>query len=279
VGPAFKVAYINRNLIPSEQTIEQVNSAALAAAACKDKASLEKHLSKSGLVLTSTPTAILENDYKVGELQNARDLVKWAFKASVGQITEEPITIGDEKIVAILEKEYKKGLQDIETARNNCENFIKNKKKEEVIRKKIGNATSLEGVAAAYGKQVMVAGADSTLMQSSTIFPGGVGEFPKAIGAAFNPANKTKPSAIFADKENGVMILKINSTGTRPIPPAMADESALKNQKRNEMMSLFQQQLSRAPGSVPLYQAAGWQGWIESLVLQADVNDNRSEIY
>ena len=278
ISPAFKVAYINRNLIPSEQTIEQVSSAALAAAACKDKGSLEKHLSKNGLALTTPPSALLENDYMVGGLQNARELVKWAFKASAGQITEEPITIGDEKIVAVMEKEYKKGVQDVETARSNCEKYIINKKKEEIIRKKIGSATTLEAVAAAYGKTIQAAGADSTLTFTSTFFPG-VGQFPKAIGAAFNPANQSKVSAVFADKENGVMILKINSIAAKSIPDAMANESALKAQKINEIKGVLQRQLARNPGSIGLYQNSGWPGWIEGLVLQAEVNDNRSEFY
>ena len=278
ISPSFKVAYINRSLIPSEQTIEQVSSAALAAAACKDKASLEKYISKNGLTLTTPPSALLENDYMVGSLQNARELVKWAFKASVGQITEEPITIGDEKIVAVMEKEYKKGLQDVETARPNCEKYIINKKKEEIIRKKIGNAATLEAVAAAYSKQVQVAGADSTLVLSSTFFPG-VGQFPKAIGAAFNPANQSKPSVVFSDKENGVMILKINSIAAKPLPDAIANENTLKAQKLNEIKSTVQRQLARNHGSIGLYQNSGWPGWIEALVLQADVNDNRSEFY
>lgn len=278
MSPAFKIAYINRTLIPSAETVESVNAAAVTAAGFKDKASLEKHLAKSGLTLTSPPAALSENDFMVGSLQNARELVKWAFKASPGQITEDPITIGDEKVVAIMEKEYKKGLQDAETARPNCERYIINKKKEEIVRKKIGNATSLEAMAAAYGKQIQNI-TDSTLTPTAGFFPG-VGQFPKAIGASFNPAYQGKPSSVFADKENGVMMLKVNSIlPLRADSPTADEQAAFRKQKTSEVKNRLLTQLPRNPGSTGQYQNAGWAGWIESLVSKASVTDNRSDFY
>jgi peptidyl-prolyl cis-trans isomerase D len=287
VGPALKMAYINRSFIPSAETLESINAAAVNAASFKDKASLEKHLAKSGLVLTS-PATLSENDYLVGNLQNARELVKWAFKASPGQITEDPITIGDEKVVAVMEKEYKKGLQDAETARPNCERFIINKKKEEIIRKKIGNATTLEAMATAYGKQIQNI-TDSTLTLSAGFFPG-VGQFPKAIGAAFNPAYQGKPSALFADKENGVMMLKINSILPLRSTPTPEEEVAFRKQKTANAKSMFNVRVlpdenyylrgNKLPSSILLgIPKFNWPGWIESMVFNASVTDNRSEFY
>ena len=61
--------------------------------------------------LTEVPTLIKENDYNVGALQDARQLVRWAFEAKKGDVSE-PFAIGDQYIVAQLDKTAEKGVQD-----------------------------------------------------------------------------------------------------------------------------------------------------------------------
>ena len=251
---AYKIAYFGKEIIASDVTVNKASLEATKASAVKSKAELEKYISKAGLSLTTVPDLIKENDYKVGKLGDARALVSWIFEAKKGDISE-PFSIGDQFVVAVLDKVKEEGVQDAETARVGCEAIIRNQKKADMIKKKIGNNPTLESASKAYGKTIQVAGNDSTVLLNAQ-FINGVGMEPKIIGAAFNKAYQSKVSPLI-DGTTGVFIIKVNTIQNKP------DESAevLAQQYNTKMSSIRSQN----------------NGWYEALKKRATIVDDRSK--
>ena len=253
-NPAYKIAFLAKEITPSDVTINEASLQATKASNEKDATALANYLAKNGLHLTQVPTTIKENDFTVGALQDARPLVRWAFEAKKGAVSE-PFSIGDQFVVAVVDKVEKEGLQDAETARSGSEAIIRNEKKSVMILSKLGNTPSLESAAAAYKKQVAHAGADSSLTMASQII-NGVGVEPKVIGASFNKVNQSKPSPPFAGT-SGVYVIKTTRVGTKaPDAPEMIAQQAASR-------------LTAIRGQT--------NNWYEGLKNQATIKDNRSK--
>ena len=256
LNTAYKIAYVGKEIAASDVTINKSSLEATKASAIKSKEELEKYIAKNGMSLTAVPSMIKENDYQAGALQDARAVVRWAFEAKKGEISE-PFSVGDQFIVAVLDKINDKGVQDATTARPGCEAIIRNNKKSEMIKKKIGNNPTLESAASAYGKQIQGAGADSSITFNSQII-NGVGMEAKVIGAAFNKEYQSKVSPLI-DGTTGVFIVKVNSIQNKPAESPEA-VSARATSKIGNIRSQT-------------------NGWYEGLRKQADIVDERSKHY
>jgi peptidyl-prolyl cis-trans isomerase D len=79
---------------------------------------------------------------------------------------------------------------------------LQNKKKAEIIRKKIGTITTLEAAAAILGKTVQ------TVDSLSSSNPRALAGEQKLLGAAFNPANKGKVVPEMIEGAQGVYLYK-----------------------------------------------------------------------
>ena len=256
-SPAYKIAYMAKDILASEATINKASLDATKLSAEKDPKNFEAYLQKNGLKKISVPTLIKENDAQVGQIQEARQLVRWVFGAKKGEISD-PYSIGDQFIVAIVDKIQQEGIQDVQSARAMAEVAIREQKKSEEIIKKLGSNVTLESAAAAYGKQIMTAGADSTITFTSQVI-NNIGQEPKLIGACFNKEYQTRVSALIVGK-TGVYIIKVNSIGTKA-----ADTPAEADMKRTQQLGMLRSQAAA--------------GWFEGLKKQATIKDNRSEFY
>lgn len=254
--PAYKVAFLAKEITPSDATINSASLEATKASAEKNAEGLKKYAAKQGLKMTEVPGIIKENDYMVGGLQDARQLVQWAFKAKKGDISE-PMQIGDQVIVASLDKIMEEGVQDAAAARSGCEAIIRNRKKAEILIKKIPANSTIEAIATAVNKPVQQAGGDSSITFSSQII-NGIGVEPKLIGAAFNKDYQAKVSPPI-EGTSAVYVVKVNSVLSKPAdtPDMIATQaSTRKSALRNQLNS-----------------------WYEGLRKGADIKDNRSKYY
>jgi peptidyl-prolyl cis-trans isomerase D len=252
--PAYKIAFVTKEITASDVTVNKASLEATKASAEKNKEGLEKFVAKSGKSLTVVPSLIKENDYQVGNLQDARSLVRWVFEAKKGEVSE-PFSIGEQFVVATLDKILEKGTQDAETAKSGCEAIIRNMKKAAMIKAKIGENATLETAASKYNKTVQTIGGDSLITFNAQII-NGVGMEPKIIGAAFNKAYQNKVSPII-EGTTGVFMIKINAIQNKL--PEPIDLIAQRNQsKLNTMRSQT-------------------NGWFEALKKQADIVDERSK--
>ncbi|MEO6219020.1 MAG: SurA N-terminal domain-containing protein, partial [Ginsengibacter sp.] len=86
--PAYKIAYMAKEIAPSDETINVANAAATKLSGqVKDRQSFDKYISQNGLNKIAFPTAVKENDFQLGGLQDARSIIKWAFDAKEGDVS------------------------------------------------------------------------------------------------------------------------------------------------------------------------------------------------
>ena len=254
---AYKIAYIAKEILPSDETINGASAQATKLSGeARDAKTLEAYVAKNGLKKIDIPTLVKENDYQLGALLDARQLIKWAFEAKQGDVSEA-FNIQDQFIVAVVDKIQPEGLPDAKTARPMVELTVRNIKKAENITKKLSTAATLEAAAASYSVPVGSAGADSTLTFGAQII-NGVGQEPKIIGAAFNKAYQTKMSEPIVGT-NGVYLIKVSSVGnkTTDTPEVIA---ATAKEKTTAMVQTT-------------------YSFFESLKKLADIKDNRSKIF
>jgi len=256
--PAYKVAYLAKEIIPSDETINAANAAATKLSGqSRDLKAFDQYVKQNGLTKIDVPAVVKENDAQLGGMQDARPIVKWAFDAKEGEVSE-PFSVSNQFVVAVVTKKVKEGLPDVKTVRPLVESLVRNKKKADEIIKKLGKNSSPEAAAAAYQKQVLTTGADSTLTFNAVII-NGVGNEPKVAGAAFNKDYQTKVSPPIAGN-TGVFVIKVNSISTKP-PAPLAVAQQQKNMKQNQLM---QSALGKS---------------FEALKKKADIKDKRSKFF
>ena len=255
--PAYKIGFLAKEIFASEETINKASNDAIKLSAEKDSKKMDAYLQKNGLQKITVPALIKENDAQIGQMQDARQLVRWVFEAKKGDVSD-PIPVGDLFIVAMVDKILKEGTQDIETAKPLAENAIREEKKGEAIIKNLGSGVTLETAASKYGKVILNAGQDSAITFKSQIIDS-IGNEPKLIGAIFNKANLNKVAAPIAGK-TGVYVFKVNSIAEKAIDP---NENAVQN---------------RAQQTAALRNQAA-TNWFEGLRKKATIKDNRSKFF
>ena len=166
--------------------------------------------------------------------------------------------VGDQFVVAVVDKILKEGTQDVETARPLAENSIKEEKKSAIIIKNLGANPTLETVAAKYSKEILTAGADSSITFKSQII-NSIGNEPKLVGAIFNKANLNKVAAPLAGKM-AVYVFKVNSVAEK-----VADPNENITQYRTEQLTALRNQAVT--------------NWLEGLRKKATIKDNRSKFF
>jgi peptidyl-prolyl cis-trans isomerase D len=229
-----------KEIAPSDETINAANTAAIKlSGSAKDVKSFNGYIAKNGLNKVDVPNVVKENDFQLGGLDDARAIIRWAFEAKEGAVSE-PFTVKDDFVVAVLDKVVKEGVPDVDVARPMVESIIRNQKKAAQIKKKLNNPATLEAAAAATNTQVLSTGADSTLTFDAQII-NGIGNEPKIAGASFNKAYQTKVSPAIAGN-TGVFVIKVNSVSVKPpLPPQQ-----LQQQKTAQLISLIQSALGQS---------------------------------
>ncbi len=256
--PSYKIAYMAKEIAPSDETINNANTEAIKLSGyAKDQKSFNDYVAKNGLKKIDVPTEIKENDYQVGQLQDARAIVRWANDAKQGQVSD-PFSVKDDFIVAIVDKRLKEGLPDVSTARPQVEGIVMNNKKADIIKKKLNNPSTLEAAAAPYHLEVLSTGEDSTLTFDAPII-NGIGHEPKVAGAAFDKTFQTKVSPAFAGN-SGVFVIKVNGVYPKP----KVNETLQKLQMNDELNKNVQSALSES---------------FQELKNTADIKDYRSKFF
>ncbi len=256
-SPAYKIGFLAKEIFTSEETINKASNEAIKLSAVKEAKKLEEYIQKNGLQKITAPVLIKENDAQIGQLQDARQLVRWVFEAKQGDVSD-PMPVGDQFVVAMVDKIYEEGTQDVQTARPMAENAVREEKKAAEIIKALGANPTLETAAAKYGKEILTAGQDSSVTFKSQII-NAVGNEPKLIGALFNKANLNKVAAPVPGKA-GVFVFKVNSVSEKAPDP-----------NEDKAQTRIQQTTALRNSAVT--------NWFEGLRKKATIKDNRSKFF
>jgi peptidyl-prolyl cis-trans isomerase D len=234
-SPAYKIAYFSAPIESSTETDNTANNAASSFAAdSRDEKSFNENVDKklkSKGINKLVAQDIHPNDFSVQGLGYSRELVKEIYKADKGDVIQ-PVRVGENYVVAVITEVDKPGVQSVAKARSMVEPVIRNKKKADQIKKKLGKISTLEAASAAIGQPVTPA--DSLRFNGNNP---ALGFESRVIGAAFNPENKGKvvPEAI--EGQSGVYVLRVEAISATAIDNANVQDqrNALRQQARQSV--------------------------------------------
>ena len=256
----YQIAAITKTVQPSDATrdaayakAEQLLADASSLAAFRALPTKDKTLQKQ------EAKYVARDAQSVNNLQNARDIVRWAYgttadgETKVGDVKK--FDIGDQHIIAALTDTRTKGTATVASVRPELTAQVRNELKAKQIMAKLqGKTGTLEDMAKAAGTGAVVQTADGVAAGQGSI--PNVGFEPDAVGRAFALKAGQKSAPIQGDQ--GVLVVEGLAVAA---PPAVADYKALRQQ-------LTQQRQQRQDNLI-----------YEALKANAKVEDNRSKFF
>ena len=259
---SYKVGYLAQEILASPETDskaqEESNQFAADSRNLKEfDAAFEKTLKPKGRV-KGIGQNIKPNDAQVQGIGYSRPLVKSIYDAKQGEVLK-PEHINDDYVVAVVTGVFKEGTKSPAVARMEIEPILRNKKKADMLKQKIGKITTLEAAAVALGgKPIEVL--DSIRMNSTST----LGYEPRISGAVFNPANKGKVVTEALEGVSGVYVVRVENVSATPVTSGDIAE------QRKSMYQQTKQYISNP-------QAPGYP--INALKKAATIKDKRANRY
>ncbi|MEY3058996.1 MAG: hypothetical protein RL000_348 [Bacteroidota bacterium] len=249
----YKVAYLSKPIVPSEETdITASTAAAQFASSSKDQKSFDETVSKMKLT-KNTADNIRGLDYTAGPL-SSRSIVRWVFDNKIGTVSE-PFDLKNQYVVAMVTNEIKEGVQPASVARVLVEPILRNKKKAEQIAKKIGGEKDFAKIAT---QNAGITANVDTVKFNDPYLPG-LGSETKVIGAAFNKKNLSSISEVI-EGQNGAYFIKVNQVGA--LPSAIVDingqKRAIEQQMKQFAMYSTMESLKKSTTIVDKRREAGY---------------------
>ncbi len=171
-------------------------------------------------------------DYVIPGLDASRDVVRWAYGAKVGEVSD-PIHLENKYVVAKLASVNEAGLRTLDAAtKAQVETMVRNKKKSDMLVAKYKGGQSLDAIAQQSGQQVQMA--DSVAGTAS--FTANLGYEPRVVGYAFNEQFQVGAMSPAIIGKEGVYFISL--TRRNPVPPAVSDPQAIQTQARMQDMQM-----------------------------------------
>ena len=181
---AVLMGTVAQKIQPSDATIDATYTKASQfesdALENKDFAALAK---KSGVEVVNANNIKAFDEYVQG-LGSQREIVRWSFSSDTDINSVKRFETTQGFVIAKLKDKNETGLLPIELAKQSVEPLLKNKKKAELIKKKM-NGNTLESVAKSSGASVLPA---TGVSLKTPVIPN-IGNEPKVVGKAFNLAS------------------------------------------------------------------------------------------
>jgi peptidyl-prolyl cis-trans isomerase D len=211
--PVVKLATVAARITASTETFRsRYAEATQFAGSLKNAEDFQKAVDKKGLP-KRTADNVRIGDRTLPGVNNAREIVRWAYKASVGDLS--PLFEADDRfVVAVLTKAFEKGYKPMEEVKADLETRIRREKKGELL------SAKWEGILKRNNNF------DSAVAKANTVvqpllgasflgsFINGIGPEPKLSGAlsVTKPKTISKPLA----GERGVFVFVVDSVNSLP---------------------------------------------------------------
>ena len=200
-----KIAYIDRTVEPSTETVNAYYSQAaqFAAKILNDGVSFDTLIVTDNLAKRSDKK-VTPNKPTISGLSNSRELVRWMYTtAKVGSISEV-FQFDNSYAVASLTKEYVKGVPELEDIKEQITALVIKEKKASKISKSI-KTSDLASIASANDTSV-VSGQKTTFANLNLE---GIGYEPELVGGIF--ANKVGAVSSPITGRNGVYVVQVTA--------------------------------------------------------------------
>ncbi|MDP4844068.1 MAG: SurA N-terminal domain-containing protein [Salibacteraceae bacterium] len=246
----YLLATIDNRIEPSKATANEVyNSASKFALEHKTRASFDAANEDNMIQVAQN---VIPGAKMLGRVTDAEEIVRWAFSAEAGDISE-PKETENSIVVAMVDLIKAKGILPFEAVKEIIRPAVINEKKTAMIKSDLGQFTSLDEAAGKLGAPVK---SINNVNFDANVLPDGLGRELKVLGAAAAMSENEVSGVIEGNR--GVFV--INLMGKTPA----AGEADLVSEKRQMSNTLS--------GRVN-------QSAYEALKTAADIEDNRALFY
>ncbi len=201
VKEAVKVAFLSKPVLPGKDTDKEYYDKANEFFAANSKA---ETFGADNSVSVSTTAQLKKGDGIIPALGSARELVKAAYTAKLGEVLP-PVVLEGKYVVAVVKQVSEGGLPTVDAVRTQLETAVKKQKKADLLKEKIGADKDLNSIATKNGTTVNQA--TNLNLNNNKI---GEGSEPSVSGAALALAQGSVSKPIVG--ESGVYVIKVLSS-------------------------------------------------------------------
>ena len=242
------IAVVDNELLPGKETYEKAYNES-SSFSIKNNTT-EKFKAAANEVGMRVADNVLEGDKFLSGLENPRPLIKWAYSAEVGAVSE-PFELGNKFVVAHLSAIKPKGTLSLAVVKDDITDKVRNAKKAEKIKDQLQGNT-LDDIASSAGEIVKTA---QSVTFSSYAISGLSGE-KALVGHVFGLEKGTVSEPIVG--ERGVYVFRVDEIIEVP---------------ENPNYSFNKTQLAQNLNNRVDYEV------YKSLQDNADIDDNRAKFY
>ena len=208
-----KVAIVDKPITASAKTQSAAYSKAQAFLATLTKDNFDAQAKKAGLTV-KTAADVNALTYGLPGLDNAREVVRWAYKADKGDFADQVYVVGDQYIIPVLTTIKPKGTLSLDLVKKQIEPAVRNQVKAKQLAAKLQGST-IDQVAQKAGAKVVPV---QNVVLGNPVIPGLSLEY-KVVGTLFGlqPNKLSKP----IEGQRGVYVVVVDNF-IKPAPLANA---------------------------------------------------------
>jgi peptidyl-prolyl cis-trans isomerase D len=220
-----KIAILEREVIPSDETTQEIYSRAVSFTAAAKNVDEFRNLCKKENITPRFATDFGPNEKTLPGLENAREIIRWAYENKQDKISNI-FDMSNKYIIAALTSVKEKGFAPPESVKSEIEVSLKKQKKLEKlstdIKTKIASVNNINEVSRILGKEL----AEAVKVRYINPYINNVGIEPVVVACAFDlpPGQLSKPII----GENGVFVLVVNSVDKPASPDIISAKLRLK---------------------------------------------------
>lgn len=221
----YRMATIAKTIAPSQGTRDEAYRKADQFAASVDtKTQFDEAVAKDKSLVVATAARIPESSDNVNAIQNAREIVRWAFNDKTGvDKVSQVFETDDQYVVAVLTGKTDQNEVKVGDFRDELTAKVRNQVKATQITEKLGAVGDLETMKSKYGAGALVETAEDVSLATGLLSSAGFD--PMALGVGFG-LKKGQKSKVFTG-ENGVFVME---QVRKSAAPQIADFTPYKNQ-------------------------------------------------
>ncbi len=203
-----KVAFLEREVIPSDETTQEIYSKAVSFAANAPNVDEFRNLCKKENITPRFATDFTKSDKSLPGLDNSREIIRWAFENEESTISSI-FDMSDKYIIAALTNVKEKGFAPLESVKPEIEIALKKQKKLEKladdIKTKISSTGSIDEVSSILGSEI----SEASQVRFTNPYINNVGIEPRVVVKALElPIEKISEPII---GENGVFVVVVHA--------------------------------------------------------------------
>ena len=204
-----KIAFVDRNVVATNETYQEIFTQAGKFAAENSNSDQFNQSAMDNNLSKRIADNLLESSQNISGLDNPRQMIRWAYEAQVGQVSDV-MEFGNKFAVATLTQIKEEGMQELEDVRASVEAIVRNEKRAEMLVNQLRDATDLNILSSDYAVEVKTV--EGMTFNNNNV--PGLGEDATFVGAAF-AAPEGNTTAAFAGL-NAVYVVRVDQVITAP---------------------------------------------------------------